>query len=221
MFFELCMQSFSVIDLYRIAYEDLWASNKVDMPFLPKKKNATSGKNISLSHILPTVLICGHIMQIEFHFLLCIRLNLKLWIMKMRANDLIQKWEIWYWLQQLICKEEPRTRPITFEIFANNTNLTFLYKISIEMSFKNKVVSSGNWTYKWSSLVYKSDAYPNVLSWHVLTDLDYQICTKSCQSQVQIVKISYSPIILDMQPNTCVLVMWFELCGHILMTKVG
>ena len=35
---------------------------------------------------------------------------------------------------------------VIFEVFVNNTNLTFLsflYKISIEVSYKNKVTSSG------------------------------------------------------------------------------
>ena len=64
--------------------------------------------------------------------------------------------------------------------FVNNTNLSFLYKIRIEVPEKNKVSSSGNWTWNWPSLVYKSDAYPNVLRRHVLTVSDFQILTKSC-----------------------------------------
>ena len=51
----------------------------------------------------------------------------------------------------------------------NNTNLTFLsFWYIIEVSLKNIVASSGNWAHNWPSLVYKSDAYPTVLSRHVL-----------------------------------------------------
>ena len=38
----------------------------------------------------------------------------------------------------------------SFEVFVNDTNLTFLsflYKINIEVSLKNKVASSGTWTH--------------------------------------------------------------------------
>ena len=51
---------------------------------------------------------------------------------------------------------------VSVEVFVNNTNLTFLYKISIEVFLKIKL------THNWPSLVYKSDAYPTVLSRHVL-----------------------------------------------------
>ena len=43
----------------------------------------------------------------------------------------------------------------TFEVFVNNTNLTFqtfLYKINMEMSLKNKVASNENCTHNWPSL---------------------------------------------------------------------
>ena len=52
------------------------------------------------------------------------------------------------------------------EVFVSNTKLsfvTFLYKISIEVSLKNKVASSWNWTHNWPPLVYKFYAYPIVL----------------------------------------------------------
>ena len=76
---------------------------------------------------------------------------------------------------------------MAIEVFVNITNLTFLsffYKISIEVSWKNKVASSGTWTHcysqQWPSLVYKSDAGPTVLSRHVLTVSDFHILIKSC-----------------------------------------
>ena len=55
-----------------------------------------------------------------------------------------------------------------------------MYKISIKVSLKNKVACSGNWTHNWPPLVYKSDAYPTVLSRHVLAVLDFQILTRLC-----------------------------------------
>ena len=49
-----------------------------------------------------------------------------------------------------IFRSRPRLWSGTIEVFVNNTNLTFLaflYKISIEVSLKNKVASSGIWTH--------------------------------------------------------------------------
>ena len=74
---------------------------------------------------------------------------------------------IWYSRES---KAHRTTGPI--EVFVNNTNLTFLsflYKISIELSLKKW--SCLQWdlnSLHWPSLVYKSDADPTVLSRHVL-----------------------------------------------------
>ena len=43
-----------------------------------------------------------------------------------------------------MCHLTPNPGVILFEVFVNNTNLTFLYKISIDVSLKIKVASSGN-----------------------------------------------------------------------------
>ena len=76
---------------------------------------------------------------------------------------------------------------VTDEVFANNTKLTFLYKIDIrvlKVSVKNKITFSGNWTHNWTWLVYKSDAYPTVLSKHVLNRRCFKLNFVSCTTSL-------------------------------------
>ena len=74
--------------------------------------------------------------------------------------------------------------PYSFKVFVNKTNVTFLSFFFLQNCnrgvSKNKVASSGNWTHKWPSLVYQSDAHLTVLGRHVLTVSDFQILIKSC-----------------------------------------
>ena len=77
------------------------------------------------------------------------------------------------------------------KVFVNNTNLTFLsflYKINI--NYLQLELNSQHWP----SLVYKSDAYPTVLSRHVLTVSDFQILIKSCCIESRIDPIPKSEV---------------------------
>ena len=71
----------------------------------------------------------------------------------------------------------------TVEAFVNNTNLTFLaflYKLALRCLKKLYYLQWDLNSQNWPSLVYKSDAYPTVLSRHVLKVSDFLILIKSC-----------------------------------------
>ena len=71
----------------------------------------------------------------------------------------------------------------TVEVFVNNTNLTFLsflYKLVLRCLKKLNCLQWDLNSQNWPSLVYKSDAYPTVLSRHVLKVSDFLTLIKSC-----------------------------------------